>query len=68
MRSLFGTAGDRTRDLSIPSQTLYHYSTAPPPKENWLRWYDTQIMLFVHCDVVRTLLTSKVFAIRVRAV
>jgi len=33
MHSLFGTARDRTWDLSIPSRTFYHCSTAPPKKE-----------------------------------
>jgi len=31
MHSLFDTAWDRTWDLSIPSRTFYHCSTAPRP-------------------------------------
>jgi len=33
MRSLFGIARNRTWDLSIPSRTFYHCSTATPRKE-----------------------------------
>jgi len=32
MHSLFGTTLDRTWDISIPSRTFYHCSTASPPQ------------------------------------
>jgi len=57
MHSLFGTARDRTWDLSIPSRTFYHYSTATPnvtnsshvsPTTPW-----TTSLLWVELDFLR---------------